>query len=721
MTHATFLHPTEAVPRVGPHARASALRALCMDAVERARSGHPGMPLGMADVAEVLWTRFLRHDPAEPEWWDRDRFVLSNGHGSMLLYALLHLTGYDLPGAELERFRQLGSRTPGHPEVGRTPGVEATTGPLAQGFANAVGMALAERLLAAEFNRPGFAVVDHRTWVFLGDGCLMEGLSHEAASLAGTLQLRKLVALWDDNGLSIDGRVGGWWRDDTPARFEACGWNVIRAVDGHDPAAIARAVEAARHEPRRPTLICCRTVLGRFAPSKAGTLDAHGAPLGAAEVQGARDAMGWPHPPFEIPEEVRESWDARARGAQERRRWRETLDRYACAHPRLAGELSRRMAGDLPVSYPQVVEEAIAGAARRREVVATRKASLDALAALAAELPELLGGSADLTASTLTRWPGARAVEPEAAGRFVHWGVREHGMAAALNGIALHGGFIPYGGTFLAFSDYARGAIRMASLMRVRAIFVLTHDSIGVGEDGPTHQPVEQAAGLRLVPGLDVWRPCDALETFVAWRAAVERRFGPSALLLSRQPLAAQARSRTTIRQVERGGYVLADPGGGRARAVIIATGSEVQLALAARRLLEEERIPVRVVSMPSTTVFDRQDLAWRDEVLPPGVPRVAVEAGAADFWRKYVGLEGAVVGLDRFGESGPAEPLLAELGFTPARIAQAVKTVLRSGRRRAAPRCIRGADGAANERRVAGGRGSGEHRRRDGGSVRRR
>jgi len=562
--------------------------------------------------------------------------------------------------------------------------VEATTGALAQGFANAVGMALAERLLAAEFNRPGYPVVDHRTWVFLGDGCLMEGLSQEAASLAGTLGLSKLVALWDDNGISIDGRVEGWFRDDTAARFEACGWKVIREVDGHDAGEIAAAIEAARQETQRPTLVQCRTVIARGAPTKAGTAAAHGAPLGEAEVRAAREAMGWTLPPFEVPAEVRESWDARVQGATLRRRWLETLERYSRVHPGLAAELRRRMAGDLPISFPEEMSEAVAGASRRREVVATRKASQDAIEVLAGALPELLGGSADLTPSNLTQWRGARVVEPDGPGRYVHWGVREHGMFAALNGVALHGGYIPFGGTFLVFSDYARAALRMAALMGSRVVMVLTHDSIGVGEDGPTHQPVEHAASLRLVPGLDVWRPCDALETFVAWRAAVERRFGPSALLLSRQALPAQARDRAAIRAAERGGYVLAEAKGGPPRAVIIATGSEVQLAMAARRLLAEDGIPVRVVSMPSTTVFDRQDPEWRAEVLPPGVPRVAVEAGAPDFWRKYVGLEGGVVGLDRFGESGPAQELFEDLGFTPERVARVVKGTLR-GRRRGA------------------------------------
>jgi transketolase len=664
-------------PAIGPSERANALRVLAMDAVQKASSGHPGMPMGMADVAEVLWTRYLRHDPADPAWWDRDRFVLSNGHGSMLLYALLHLTGYELPAAELMRFRQLGSRTPGHPERGLTPGVETTTGPLGQGLANAVGMAIAERLLASEFNRPGFPVVDHHTYVFLGDGCLMEGLSHEAASLAGVIGLGKLVCFWDDNGISIDGHVDGWFRDDTAARFEAYGWHVVRGVDGHDPEAIAAAVDAARAEARWPSLLCCRTVIGKGAPTKAGTDEVHGAPLGVAEVHATREALGWAHPPFEVPQQVRAAWDARAAGAALRARWQRTWDAYEVAHPMLAAELRRRMAGELPASFAEAMAPALEAAATRSEAVATRKASQDAIEVLARALPELVGGSADLTGSNLTRWRDAAAIGPEGGGRYVHWGVREFGMCAAMNGMALHGGLLPFGGTFLVFSDYARSALRMAALMKVRTVFVLTHDSIGVGEDGPTHQPVEHAASLRLVPGLDVWRPCDALETFAAWRAAVERRGGPTALLLSRQALPAQERDPATALAVGRGGYVLAEAEGGIPRAVVLATGSEVQLAMAARRLLADEGVAVRVVSMPSTTVFDRQEAAWRDAVLPAGVPRVAIEAGVSDFWRKYVGLEGAVVGLDRFGESAPAQELFQELGFTPERVVRVVKEIL--------------------------------------------
>jgi transketolase len=671
---------------VGPLERANALRVLALDAIERARSGSAGMPLGMADVAEVLWTRYLRHDPARTDWWDRDRFVLSSGRGAVLLYALLHLSGYDLPRAELEQFRRLGSLTPGHPERDVTPGVEATTGPAAQGLANAVGMALAEKLLAVEFNRPGFPVVDHHTYVFLGDGCLMEGLSHEAASLAGVLQLGKLVCFFDDNGVSVDGRVGGWFRDDTAARFAAYGWHVLRDVDGHDPEDVAAAIAAARGERRRPSLVCCKTELGRGAPG-AGPGEARCGPVSADDARALRAALGWTSPPFEVPDEVRASWDARARGAALRGEWQATFEAYARAHPELAAELRRRMAGELPAAYPAAMARGLAEAATRREVVATRKASRDAIELLAGVLPELLGGSADLTRPNLTRWSDAAPVGADGGGRYVHWGARELGMAAALNGLALHGGFLPYAGTFLASSDAARGAIRMAALMGLRAVLVLTHDSIGVGEEGPAYQPVEQAASLRLVPGLDVWRPCDAFETFAAWRAAVERRHGPTALLLSRQALPAQHRDAAAMRAVERGGYVLAEADGGPPHAVIVATGSEVQLAMSARRLLAEAGVPVRVVSMPSTTVFDRQDAEWRAAVLPPRVPCVAVEAGVSAGWWKYVRRDGAVVGLDRFGESGPMEQLFEELGFTPERLARVVRSVARRRRRRASGR----------------------------------
>lgn len=656
---------------------ADALRVLAMDAVEEAASGHPGMPMGMADVAEVLWNRFLRHHPADPDWADRDRFVLSNGHGSMLLYALLHLSGYDLPVEELRRFRQLHSRTPGHPERGRTPGVETTTGPLGQGLANAVGMALAERLLASEFNRPGFEVVDHHTYAFVGDGCLMEGVSHEAASLAGALGLGKLVCFYDDNGISIDGPVAGWFADDTPARFEAYGWHVAREVDGHDPASILAAVKAARREARRPSLICCKTVIGRGAPGAAGTCQAHGAPLGAREVAAARANLGWPHPPFEIPAAVKRAWDARERGARMAAHWRNRFQAYRRAHPELAAEFCRRMAGELPENIGPRLDAALAATAARAESIATRKASQDALEAVAPLFPELVGGSADLTSSNLTWWSGARPVGAEGGGNYLHYGVREFAMAAIMNGMALHGGLIPFGGTFLVFSDYARSALRMAALMGLRSIFVLTHDSIALGEDGPTHQPVEHAAALRLIPNMDVWRPADSVETLIAWRAALERWDGPSCLLLSRQALPVQRRSEEALRLAARGGYVLAEAPGGAPRAVIIATGSEVQLAVAAREALAAEGVPARVVSMPCTSAFDRQDPTWRASVLPPGVPRVAVEAASADYWRKYVGLEGQVVGLDTFGESGRGADLARHFGFTRERVAAAVRAAL--------------------------------------------
>jgi transketolase len=657
---------------------ADAIRMLAADAVERAGSGHPGMPMGMAEVAEVLWNRFLRHDPADPRWPDRDRVVVSNGHGSMLLYAMLHLTGYDLGIEELMRFRRLGSRAPGHPERGVTPGVETTTGPLGQGLANAVGMALAERLLAQEFNRPGFEVIGHHTYVLLGDGCLMEGLSHEAASLAGALGLGKLVCLYDDNGISIDGRVEGWFRDDTPRRFEAYGWRVVRGVDGHDPEAIAAAIEEARRPSARPSLVCCRTVIGKGSPGKEGTAEVHGAPLGARELAASRAGLGWEHPPFVVPDEIYAAFDARSRGAALSAAWADRVAAYARAHPALAAELRRRLQGELPPALDEALARALAGADRRREASATRKASQRVIQAAAEVVPELLGGSADLTHSNLTTWRGARAVASGGPGNYVHYGVREFAMAAAMNGIALHGGFVPFGGTFLAFSDYARSAIRMAALMRLRTIFVLTHDSIGLGEDGPTHQPVEQAASLRLVPHLDVWRPCDEVETVVAWRSALERGDGPTALLLSRQDLPAQPRDSAALASSARGGYVLAEAPGAAPAAILIATGSEVQLAMEARALLGREGTATRVVSMPCTSVFDRQDATYREGVLPRGVPRVAIEAGVSDLWWKYVGLDGAVIGLDRFGESAPAPDLFRHFGFTPERVADAVRSVTR-------------------------------------------
>ena len=657
---------------------ADALRALAMDAVQKANSGHPGMPMGMAEIAEVVWNRHLRFNPCNPAWPDRDRFVLSNGHGSMLLYALLHLSGFDLPMSELQRFRQLHSKTPGHPEYGMTPGVETTTGPLGQGLANAVGMALAEKMLAAEFNRPGHPIVDHHTYVFLGDGCLMEGISHEACSLAGTLRLGKLIALYDDNGISIDGHVQGWFTDDTTRRFEAYGWHVIAGVDGHDFEAVNAAVQAAKGVADRPTLIRCKTVIGKGSPNKADTHEVHGAALGEKEVAATRANLGWGHAPFDIPQSVYEGWDARVRGAGLEKLWRNRFDEYARAHPELAAQFERRMAGRLPDDWDRVAQALLAAVAAKGESIATRKASQNAIEALASRLPELVGGSADLASSNITMWSGSRPVRAADGGNYVFFGVREFGMSAILNGLSLHGGFVPYGGTFLTFSDYSRNALRMAALMKVRNISVFTHDSIGLGEDGPTHQPVEHAATLRYIPNMDVWRPCDTLETAVAWIRAIERHDGPTSLLLSRQNLPFVSRDAQQIDDVRRGGYVLAEAQG-TARAVLIATGSEVTLALQAQKQLAAENIHVRVVSMPSTTAFDRQPAAYRAAVLPAGVVRVAVEAGIGDFWRKYVGLEGAVIGLDRFGESAPAGELFRYFGFTADNVVQTVKGVLRT------------------------------------------
>ncbi|NML30460.1 transketolase [Paraburkholderia antibiotica] len=669
---------------------ADALRMLAIDAVEAAKSGHPGMPLGMAEIAVALWDRHLKHNPRNPAWPDRDRFILSNGHGSMLLYGLLHLTGYDLPIDELKRFRQLHSKTPGHPEVGVTPGVETTTGPLGQGLANGVGMALAEALLAREFNRPGHRIVDHRTYVFVGDGCLMEGISHEAASLAGTLKLDKLVVLYDDNGISIDGHVAQWFADDTPSRFAAYGWHVVREVDGHDVDAVDRALHAARAA-GRPTLICCRTVIGQGAPSKAGTHDVHGAPLGAEEIARTRLALNWPHPPFEIPQEVRENFDASARGGAAEADWHERFDAYRKRYPVEAAEFERRVQGKLPALWHDTVRALLRDTDCAAETLATRKASQKAIGALARSLPELLGGSADLTGSNLTDWPNA--VDVGAAqgdegdggglrgGNYVHYGVREFGMSAMMNGIALHRGHLPFGGTFLTFSDYSRNALRMAALMKTRSIFVFTHDSIGLGEDGPTHQAVEHAASLRLIPGLDVWRPCDTVETAQAWVSAVERD-GPSCLLLSRQNLPFVTRSAEQIGAIARGGYVLRDwpettPAEPAARVVLIATGSEVALALDAIEPLAAAGIAARVVSMPSTTTFDRQPREWRDAVLPPGVPRVAIEAGVSAFWRQYVGLDGDVVGIDTFGESAPAGALFKHFNLSTQALVDAAHRVV--------------------------------------------
>ncbi|MDL1863145.1 transketolase [Betaproteobacteria bacterium PRO7] len=659
---------------------ANAIRALAMDAVQKANSGHPGMPMGMAEIALALWTRHLSHNPANPRWPNRDRFVLSNGHGSMLQYALLHLTGYDLPLEELKNFRQLHSKTPGHPEHGLTPGVETTTGPLGQGLANAVGMALAEKLLEMEFNRPGHAIVDHRTYVFVGDGCLMEGISHEAASLAGTWKLAKLVAIYDDNGISIDGEVKHWFTDDTAARFRAYRWNVIGPIDGHDVAAVDAALAQAKQS-EQPTLIIARTVIGKGSPNRAGTEKAHGEALGEAEVAATRETIGWPHPPFEIPAEIYAAWDARAAGAEREAEWKRRFAAYAQAHPEPARELDRRLRGELPADFAAKVAQAIAAAAGKRETVATRKASQLALEVVAEAAPEMIGGSADLTGSNLTKWSKAAALHVDGeirSGRHIHFGVREFGMCAIANGMALHGGFLPFVGTFLVFSDYARNAVRMAALMKQRVVFVFTHDSIGLGEDGPTHQAVEHAASLRLIPHLDVWRPCDTVETLVAWEAAAQRRDGPTALLLSRQavPFVAGERDANDVR---RGAYVLSEaPGGaGKARAVIVATGSEVPLAVEAQKRLAAEGIAVRVVSMPSTTVFDRQSVEYKTRVLPEGLPRLAIEAGVTDFWWKYVRAAGAVLGVDRFGESAPAGAVYKHFGLTADNAAQVVRELI--------------------------------------------
>ncbi len=656
---------------------ANALRALAMDAVQGANSGHPGMPMGMADIAEVLWNDFLKHNPANPTWVDRDRFVLSNGHGSMLLYALLHLTGYELPIEELKRFRQMHSRTPGHPEYGCTPGVETTTGPLGQGLANAVGMALAERALAAEFNRPGHCIVDHYTYVFLGDGCLMEGISHEACSLAGTLSLGKLIAFYDDNGISIDGEVRGWFTDDTPLRFLAYGWHVIPNVDGHDPQAVRAAIQQARAVTGRPSLICCRTVIGWGAPNKQGKEECHGAPLGEAEVALAREALGWAHPAFFIPDDIYAAWNARVRGAAAQARWRQAFERYRQEHPGLAKEFERRTAGTLPAGWAQQAQAFVASVDAKGEKIATRKASQNALNALGPLLPELIGGSADLAGSNLTLWSGSSPVGRSGDGNYIHYGVREFGMCAIGNGIALHGGFIPYAGTFLVFSEYARNALRMAALMKLRNVFVFTHDSIGLGEDGPTHQPVEQAATLRLIPNMSVWRPCDAVEAAVAWRAAIEREQGPTSLLFTRQAVPHQTRTAQQLADVARGGYILTDCEGAP-EAIVIATGSEVALAMQAARGLAAKGRKLRVVSMPSTDVFDAQDPAYRESVLPRAVrARIAVEAGVSDYWRKYVGLEGEIIGIDTFGESAPAEHLFAHFGLTVENVKETIERVL--------------------------------------------
>ncbi|RQO35806.1 transketolase [Herminiimonas sp. KBW02] len=653
---------------------ANAIRALAMDAVQKANSGHPGMPMGMADIAVALWANHYSHNPANPKWVNRDRFVLSNGHGSMLHYALLHLTGYDLSMDEIRNFRQLHSKTPGHPEVDITPGIETTTGPLGQGITNAVGMALAEKLLAAEFNRPGFDVVNHHTYVFLGDGCLMEGISHEACSLAGTLRLSKLIALYDDNGISIDGHVEGWFTDDTPKRFESYGWNVIRAVDGHDVNAVDAAIKQAKVSDK-PTLICCRTVIGKGSPNMEGTHNVHGAALGDKEIAATREAMGWTYAPFDVPADVYAAWDAKEKGQALESNWDTLLKSYSEKFPQEAAELARRMAGELPGDLNKAVDAYIAACVEKKETIATRKASQNAIQALAPVLPEFLGGSADLTGSNLTNWKECVAVRADQAGNHINYGVREFGMSAIMNGIALHGGYIPFGATFLTFSDYSRNALRMAALMKLRSIFVFTHDSIGLGEDGPTHQSIEHVSSLRLIPNLDNWRPCDTVESAVAWEQAVKRKDGPSTLIFSRQNLPFQERTAEQIADIKRGGYVLRDAP--NAKAILIATGSEIELATKSADELAKHGVAVRIVSMPSTDVFDRQEAAYKASVLTKGVPRVAIEAGVTSFWYKYVGLEGGVIGIDTFGESAPAGVLFKHFGFTVENVIAAVKKTL--------------------------------------------
>ncbi|MHA7879688.1 MAG: transketolase [Saccharospirillum sp.] len=643
---------------------ANAIRALSMDAVQQAKSGHPGMPMGMADIAQVLWCDYLKHNPTNPQWWDRDRFILSNGHGSMLQYSLLHLAGYDLGIEDLKQFRQLHSRTPGHPEYGYTPGVETTTGPLGQGLANAVGFALAEKTLAAQFNRKGHDIVDHYTYVFLGDGCLMEGVSHEVSSLAGTQGLGKLIAFYDDNGISIDGEVEGWFTDDTVKRFESYGWQVIPRVDGHDPEEILQAIETARDNTDQPTLICCRTIIGFGSPNKGGKEDCHGAPLGDEEIALTREKLGWKHPAFEIPQAIYDGWDARGKGRKAENDWNDRFAAYKAAHPELAAEFERRMSGELPVNFEQVANDFIRQVNEKAESIASRKASQNAIEALAPSLPELFGGSADLAGSNLTLWSGARGVSPaEPAGNYCFYGVREFGMTAIMNGMQLHGGFRPYGATFLIFMEYARNAVRMSALMKQPVIHVYTHDSIGLGEDGPTHQPVEQLATLRLTPNLETWRPADAVESAVAWKSAIASTDKPSALVFSRQGLPHQVRTEQQLADIERGGYVLKDSDS--PAAVLIATGSEVGLAMTAAQQLADQGVAVRVVSMPCTERFDAQDASYRESVLPQGVRRFAVEAGMRDFWYKYVGLDGDILGMSSYGESAPAGDLYKHFGIT--------------------------------------------------------
>ncbi|ELI3477809.1 transketolase [Vibrio cholerae] len=657
---------------------ANAIRALSMDGVQKANSGHPGAPMGMADIAEVLWRSHLNHNPQNPNWADRDRFVLSNGHGSMLIYSLLHLSGYELSIDDLKNFRQLHSKTPGHPEYGYAPGIETTTGPLGQGITNAVGMAIAEKALAAQFNKPGHDIVDHFTYVFMGDGCLMEGISHEACSLAGTLGLGKLIAFWDDNGISIDGHVEGWFSDDTPKRFEAYGWHVIPAVDGHDADAINAAIEAAKAETSRPTLICTKTIIGFGSPNKAGSHDCHGAPLGNDEIKAAREFLGWEHAPFEIPADIYAAWDAKQAGASKEAAWDEKFAAYAKAYPAEAAEYKRRVAGELPANWKAATSEIIANLQANPANIASRKASQNALEAFGKLLPEFMGGSADLAPSNLTMWSGSKSLTAEDfSGNYIHYGVREFGMTAIINGIALHGGFVPYGATFLMFMEYARNAMRMAALMKVQNIQVYTHDSIGLGEDGPTHQPVEQIASLRMTPNMSTWRPCDQVESAVAWKLAIERKDAPSALIFSRQNLAQQPRSAEQVANIAKGGYILKDCAG-QPELILIATGSEVELAVAAYEQLSAEGKAVRVVSMPSTDAFDKQDAAYREAVLPAAVTkRIAIEAGIADFWYKYVGFGGRIIGMTSFGESAPAGELFKLFGFTTENVVKQAKELL--------------------------------------------
>ncbi|EPM8292543.1 transketolase [Vibrio vulnificus] len=656
---------------------ANAIRALSMDGVQKANSGHPGAPMGMADIAEVLWRGHLNHNPSNPEWADRDRFVLSNGHGSMLIYSLLHLSGYELSIDDLKNFRQLHSKTPGHPEYGYAPGIETTTGPLGQGITNAVGMAMAEKALAAQFNKEGHDIVDHFTYVFMGDGCLMEGISHEACSLAGTLGLGKLIAFWDDNGISIDGHVEGWFSDDTPKRFEAYGWHVIPAVDGHNAEAINAAIEAAKADPR-PTLICTKTIIGFGSPNKSGSHDCHGAPLGAEEIAATRKELGWEHGPFEIPQEVYAEWSAKEAGAAKEAAWNEKFAAYEAAYPELAAEFKRRVNGELPAQWEEKANQIIADLQANPANIASRKASQNALEAFGKMLPEFMGGSADLAPSNLTMWSGSKSLEAsDFSGNYIHYGVREFGMTAIMNGIALHGGFVPYGATFLMFMEYARNAMRMAALMKIQNIQVYTHDSIGLGEDGPTHQPVEQIASLRLTPNMSTWRPCDQVESAVAWKLAIERKDGPSALIFSRQNLAQQERTAEQVADIAKGGYILKDSDG-KPELILIATGSEVELAVKAAEQLTAEGKKVRVVSMPATDTFDKQDAAYRESVLPSDVTaRIAVEAGIADFWYKYVGFDGRIIGMTTFGESAPADQLFEMFGFTVENVVNTAKELL--------------------------------------------